>query len=225
MSNTSWVAVQEEIRQRNPDLLARMNKKEAAQVAFESGRREIRCNEERERAVENVAMLTLLIRDAYNHYWWAKQRVADDCEQNQQKEECRRQTNLECLAENWHRDKKKHAQNGANQLPPVEKTLTTKMPPASAPTEPVYIRQAQSDPETTGRGSALVSDPGPSHISLPVGVGRTSSYITIEKCPGLTLNVPMSELHSEDELDILADFCIHFLPDSEPMYRDADCSC
>ena len=148
MSNTRWVIVWEETQKKNPTLMAWVTQQEAEQVALESNQREIKRTQEKTRAEQNVTALTPLIKEAHACYRQAKRRATEEKEQNQCHEECHRQTNLEHLADNRCKDKKKHARNSASRHPPVEKTLTTKMPPAPVPTELVQIRCAQLDSET-----------------------------------------------------------------------------
>ena len=221
MCNTGWVVVHEEIRKRNPELLAQVTKQEAGQVAFESGQREVLCTQEKTRAEQNVAVLMPLIKDAHAHYRQAKRRAAEEREQIQCRKDRHRQTNLERLADNRRKDKKKQAWSSATQYPLAEKTLTTRMPPAPVPTEPVQIHHVQSDTETIWDQSSRVTDPGFSHTSPPVGVSRAGSCITIEKSPGHRDQPPM-DLNSDDKLDILAGFCTHYLLDGEPQYPDME---
>ena len=104
---------------------------------------------------------------------------------------------------------------------PMEKTLTTRMPPTLTPTQPVQIHWVQSDPEASREQPTRETDLGLSHTSPPVGVGHTGSCITIEKSSGHR-GWPSMELNSHDKLDVLADFCTHYLPYGVVQYPDEE---
>ena len=178
MANTGWDPARAEYKEKNRDLIQKMNRQEREKVVPEEREREVIRTHERTRGEADYKYLNTLTGAAIRHHQEAKKRAILMAEK---KGSQHRQTSQVRRVESRHRDKHRSSHRRA---PPAEKTLTKTMPQGLAPTPPVRLCRdhTTSELETTG------PEPAEGEQGLEVE--------TLER-------IPTPELCSEDEDDPL----------------------
>ena len=133
MANTEWDPVQAEYKEKNWDLIQKMNQQEREKVVPEECEREVIHTHERTRGEADCKYLNTLTSTAIRRHQEAKKWVILVAEK---KGSWHWQTSQARHVESHHRDKHRSSHR---RSPPGEKTLTKTMPQGPVPMPPVRL--------------------------------------------------------------------------------------
>ena len=186
MANTGWNLARAKYKEKNWDLIQKMNRQEREKVVPEEHEREVIRTHERTRGEADCKYLKTLTITTIRHHQEVKKRAILVAEK---KGSQHHQTSQVRHFESRHRDKHRSSHHWT---PPAKKTLTKTMPqgPASMPPVRLHCNHTTSKWET--------SSPEPAEGGQGVEV-KTPSPPTEDRLEW----TPMPELHSEDEEDPL----------------------
>ena len=187
MANTGWDLAHAEYKEKNQDLIQKMNRQEREKMVPEEHEREVIHTHERTRGEVDCKYLKTLTCTTIRRHQEAKKQAILVAEKKGSRHQ---QTSQVRCVESCHRDKHRSSHH---RTPPAEKTLTKTMPQGPVPMLLVrlHCNHTTSEWETTSLEPAEGEQGLEVETPPPPTEGR----------PGQT---PMPELRSEDEEDPLS---------------------